>query len=234
MSQENKIASYVGRLIRDHFGKGPKAIYVTFSHPYFTIYVEDFLGPMEKVLLGENDEMSVQHLRERVVATLIPEIKTYVYAVTDLEIKEFYYDWNLANKTGIFMGITSEKDEDAYLVGEYKEKEAIEQEMISVSIEAQKAPEKIHSNKVNDLTFMIVREGILVPIEKELISLGKEENLKVAKRKLEKRKLNQGRRFELLLNTKLKDIFVDWDFNLDRSIVTLILDPVHLNKNRRK
>ncbi|WP_054637221.1 Na-translocating system protein MpsC family protein [Thalassobacillus sp. C254] len=81
---------------------------------------------------------------------------------------------------------------------------------------------------------MIVREGILVPIEKELISLGKEENLKVAKRKLEKRKLNQGRRFELLFNSTIKDIFVDWDFNLDRSIVTLILDPVHLNKSRRK
>ncbi|WP_374701250.1 Na-translocating system protein MpsC family protein [Thalassobacillus sp. C254] len=50
---ENKIAGYVGRMIRNHFGKGPKSVYVTISYPYITIYLEDFLGQNGKCFTQE-------------------------------------------------------------------------------------------------------------------------------------------------------------------------------------
>ncbi|WP_100401219.1 DUF2294 domain-containing protein [Bacillus sp. FJAT-44742] len=225
MTKENKIAAYVGKMIRDHFGKGPRSVYVTIAPPYITMHLDDFLGPMESVLLGKNEQMTVFHIREKLMAKLLPEIKTYIFAVTDIEVKDFYYDWNLANKTGMFMGTVATNEESKNVDQDFSKKDVLEQETIAVSEEVQKAPDNIYSAQVNDRGFLVVREGILVPIEKEMISLGFVEDLKVAKRKLEKRKLHEARRFEKIFNKKIKDIFVDWETNLDKSITTFLIDP---------
>lgn len=224
MSMENKIAGYVGRMIRNHFGKGPKSVYVTISYPYITIYLEDFLGQMENVLLRKNDQMTVLHIREKLMAALLPEIKTFVYGITDLEVYDFYYDWNLDNRTGMFMGTLAKNEEAESISQDFQKKELLEQEVIAVSNEVQKPPERIYSAQVNDLSFLVIREGILLPIEKEMIFLGFGEDLKVAKRRLEKRNLHEGHRFEKILNKKISDIFVDWETELDKSITTFIID----------
>ncbi|WP_054636710.1 hypothetical protein [Thalassobacillus sp. C254] len=57
-----------------------------------------------------------------------------------------------------------------------------------------------------------------------MIFLGFGEDLKVAKRRLEKRNLHEGHRFEKILNKKISDIFVDWETELDKSITTFIID----------
>lgn len=78
---------------------------------------------------------------------------------------------------------------------------------------------------INDRTILVIRNGILVRIEKELIRLGLEGNLKLAKRNLEKSYLHNINHFQRILNTKIVDVFVDWDFQLDKSIFVFILNP---------
>jgi uncharacterized protein YbcI len=40
---QNDIASHIGRLLRESFGKGPQSIYVNISSPFIVVYLRNFL-----------------------------------------------------------------------------------------------------------------------------------------------------------------------------------------------
>lgn len=224
-SNEAEIASYVGKLLRDNFGKGPSSVYVSIQEPYMTIYFRDFLAPMERVLVDQKEDMRVEETRDLLIQGLLPEIKASIRVMTGVEIESFYHDWSLQNRSGVIVGVMNninEKEGKALPV--YDKKERVHEEIIRVSMLAEKAPEKVDSCMLNDRTLVVLRDGILVRIEKELIRDGFEEQLKLSKRRLEKSLLHD-QQFESILSTKVEDIFVDWDFNLDKSYITLILKP---------
>ncbi|MCM3568028.1 Na-translocating system protein MpsC family protein [Neobacillus mesonae] len=225
--KQQEVSSYIGKLLRDNFGKGPESVYVSINNSIITMYLRNFITPMENVLMARDEEKTVMQTRDMLMQSLIPEIKAYVKIVTGLDIKEFYYDWNLHNKSGIFTGICSElfKDEDLHDFT-YPGKERIHKEISDVSLHAQKVPDEIVSILLNPRTLIVIRNGILVSIEKELIRLGYRETLKIAKRNLEKTLLHNNHNFESILNTKVLDIFIDWDLQLDRSSIVFILKPI--------
>lgn len=93
-------------------------------------------------------------------------------------------------------------------------------------MQIQKAPEETHSKLLNERTLIIVRHGILISLEKEFIQLGFQETLKVVKRKLEKKVINQHQSsYEKYLNAEITDYFVDWNFDKDKSYTLFILKP---------
>ena len=229
MDQESinlELASYVGKLLRDSFGRGPGSVFVTIDNFIITIYFRNFLSPTENILISQKQQTLVQQTRDKLMQNLIPEIKAYVKILSGLVIKEFYYDWSLPNKSGLFVGIcsTDENGEDI-IDNDYDGKISIHKEISHISIEAEKEPEEILSYLLNDRTLIVIRKGILVRIEKELIRMGLNETLRIAKRKLEKGLLHNANRFESILNCRVSDIFVDWDFDLDKSAIVFILNP---------
>lgn len=221
---ELELTSSIGRLLRDHFGKGPESIYVTISRPYVTIYLRNFLTHMEQALINEKHELTVEETRDKLMHRLAPELKAMIKNVSGMEISEFYYDWTLANASGIFVGIGTE---DEYTPDfSYPESIKVELEVSNVSKIAEKTPSHIFSHLLNSRTLIVIRKGILVEIEKMLIEIGFEEHLTIAKRKLEKGLLYDRKKlFEEYLNVQIDDIFVNWDFNLDKSTIIFILNP---------
>ncbi|WP_417898218.1 Na-translocating system protein MpsC family protein [Bacillus haimaensis] len=219
-----ELASSIGRILRDHFGKGPESIFVTISRPYITIYLRNFLTPMEQALINEKHELTVEETRDKLMQRLAPELKELIKNVSGMEINEFYYDWTLANASGIFVGIGAE---DAFPPDySYPESIKVELEVSNVSKIAEKAPNQIFSHQLNSRTLIVIRKGILVEIEKMLIELGFEEPLTISKRKLEKGLLYKRKElFEEYLDVQIDDIFVNWDFNLDKSTIVFILNP---------
>ncbi|MBT2705270.1 Na-translocating system protein MpsC family protein [Bacillus sp. ISL-35] len=140
------------------------------------------------------------------------------------EIKEFYYDWNLEAKSGMFLFIF--KNDRPYHFGCFDNKDLIESETVELSMEIQKAPEETHCKLLNERTLIIVRHGILISLEKEFIQLGFSETLKIAKRNLEKKVINDHRNaYEKYLNARITDYFVDWNFEQDKSYTLFILKP---------
>jgi uncharacterized protein YbcI len=219
-----ELSSYIGRTLRENFGKGPESVFVSLGDSVLTVYLRNFMSPMENVLLGQQQQAMVQRTRDILMGTLIPEFKAYIKILTGVEVKEFYYDWSLQNNSGVFVCIGSNFAESDFNA-EFPGKQAVQEEVRAVSIQAQKEPEEMFSFLLNDRTLVVIRKGILVPIEKELILLGNSETLKLAKRNLEKRLLHNKRNFEEILQSKVVDIFVDWDFQLDKSAIVLILSP---------
>ncbi|MNI71655.1 hypothetical protein D3C73_1275380 [compost metagenome] len=87
-----------------------------------------------------------------------------------------------------------------------------------MSSKVQKLPNLTSSWWINPRMLIIRREGILIPLEKELLELGYENTLRTTKRKMEKRYLEMTT-VASLLGKELSDIYVDWDFNKDTSVI---------------
>ncbi|WP_174735099.1 Na-translocating system protein MpsC family protein [Mesobacillus harenae] len=220
---EAEIASYIGKVLRDKFGKGPESVFVTISLPFISVYIRNFFSPIEQALMDQKEANTIQNTRALLMESLRVEIKAYIQVITGVEIKEFYYDWNIANKTGAFLAIAAQDKNSKNVAQKFKGKDAVDLKIKDISQEVQKAPEHIESYRMNDRLMLVIREGILVKIEKELIRQGYEKILKTTKRILEKSYLHDNE-FEKILNQKVTEIFVDWDFDLDKSAIWFILN----------
>lgn len=221
---QNKIASHIGKMLRDAFGKGPQSIYVSIDHPFIVVYLRNFLTPVEKILLSQGQTRTIQHTRDIVMSSLIPEIKAYLLRLTGMNILDFYYDWELHNHSGILVGSQSE---ECILKPQaiYRGKEQLHDEIGWMSQRIQKRPDEIDSRLINSRTLLVVRSGILSDLSKELMRLHQEESLKQAINYLEKKYLRDNKHIEKILKTKIVDVFVDWDFGRDKSVIVFILIP---------
>ncbi|MED1205964.1 DUF2294 domain-containing protein [Heyndrickxia acidicola] len=222
-AQQTKLANNFGKLLRDKFGKGPEAIYVSISQPYVLVYVNGFVSAMEQVLLDQGQDLTVKTTREHLMISLDPEMRGQIKAITDMEVQHIYYDWNLENRTGVFIAISSNRDDKQE--ASYNGMDEVHKEIIQISERAEKSPDAVHSNMLNPRSLVVFRSGILVPIEKQLVSLGFDETLRVAKRQLEGDMLKKSTLFSKVLNAAVLDVFVDWNFELDNSVISFILKP---------
>ncbi|MEA3318386.1 MAG: Na-translocating system protein MpsC family protein [Bacillota bacterium] len=222
--QQSELSSEIGRLLRKHFGKGPEAVFVTIASPYVIIYLRHFLSPIENMLLEDNHTMTVEEIRDKMMRKLHEKIKEMIHSVTGLPIKEFYYDWAFENGSGLLVGVEGKAEK--FFEYNYPNRREVETIITKISAVAEKHPDITYSHMLNDRTLIVIREGILVQIEEQLIELGFEEALTLAKRKLEKKLLLQAKpSFQQLLQKDINEIFVNWDFSLDKSIIVFILSP---------
>lgn len=223
---QQSIGSSIGKLLRDTFGKGPESVYVSMGSTFITVYLRNFLSPTERVLLDLDQEMIVNKVRHKLMQSLIPEVRSIIESKTGNTVRELYYDWNFHNKSGMLVGVSSEAFKTSETINEgYEGKKQIDQEIVRISQQAEKVPDEIYSCEINPRTIICVRNGLLVRIEKELIRVGVEATLKAVKRNLGKSYLHNNGHFESILRKRVIDIFVDWDFDLDKSIITFILNP---------
>ena len=222
--EEKALGSYIGRILREHFGKGPGSVFATISHPYITVYIKDFLSPMEHKLMLNGQSKNVENIRDMVMDTLSEEIKTFMRNDLGLDLIEFHYDWNLDSHSGMFIGVTANEPDDTDC--SYQNQDDVHDVVIKVSKKAEKPPGEIYSCMLNPRTLVIVRKEILVAVEKEMISIGFSEALTLAKRNLEKRLLLQHTTsLETYLDAKMENAFVSWNFDLDHSLMVFILKP---------
>lgn len=222
--QQSELSSEIGKLLRKHFGKGPESIHVTVASPYVIIYLRQFLSPIENMLLEDDHTMTVEEIRDKMMRKLNGKIKELIQSVTGLPIKEFYYDWSFEKGSGLLVGV--EEKPEKFFEYTFPNQRKIEAIVAKISAEAEKHPDLTFSHMLNERTLVVIREGILVKIEEQLIELGFEEALTLAKRKLEKKLLFQHIiAFKQHLQKDITEIFVSWDFTLDKSIIVFILAP---------
>jgi uncharacterized protein YbcI len=218
---EKEINSYMGRLLREKFGRGPGNIFCSVSDSLIAIYITGFLTPIEKSLMEHQKIDYIQRTRDLLMENLKGEIQSQLEAYIKKEVKEIYYDWNLDGQTGMVLALISGLDSNE---NNYKHSKKVNGVIDQVSIEAEKSPDVIYSAKIDDRKLIVVRKGILVSIERELIKLGYEETLRIAKRNQEKRLIGEHiSALESYLNKGVSDYFIDWDFDGDKSYILFIL-----------
>ncbi|MGF7046619.1 uncharacterized protein YbcI [Paenibacillus sp. DS2015] len=217
IEQINQISSYTGRLLRDRFGKGPESVNVSLNKECITIHIRNFIGPVEKFLLSKEEEQAFRYTRELLMKSLLPELSAYFNNELGIRIEELYYDWGIHNASGVIVGLLAEHKHSS---NHYEGMDEVHRQIIKVTGKVQKEPERIYSWWVNPKTLIIVREGILIIIEKELIGLGFEQTLRTTKRKMEKKYIEEDTNLGLVVGKEVTDIYVDWDFERDKSVIT--------------
>lgn len=215
-----KISSYVSKLLRQKFGRGPEACFASAHGRFLAITVRGFLSPMEEVLLQSDKEHSVDRTRSIIVASMLPEIKGVINVSLGMEATQFYQDWNYSNNAGFILAVFDEE-----LPGDPEQPkvqvdvEAFRDEVNRISGIIQKVPDQTEVYPISAKLILVVRKGILVPIEKALLARGFEPELRSAKDELETRHFQQSSIFEKLLSGTLENVFVDWNFQHDDSVV---------------
>ncbi|WP_079474165.1 Na-translocating system protein MpsC family protein [Marinococcus halophilus] len=223
-TEAQMIAAYIGKALRDHFGKGPVNIHVSYKRPFLVMYVKDFLGPMENILLQQNEEQRVAQSREFIMDEFCPRVQPDIEDMVNGSIKEWYFDWNFEAHTGMIWAVMEEEPSKNFRWPGHLSQRAFERKIINLSIKGQKEPDYTKSYWIDERSVMIYRAGIFVEIEKELIHAGFEEQLKTAKRPMERR-LFQEEHMEPILQRKITDVFTDWNFQEDKGYMVLSLEP---------
>jgi len=219
----SEMVSYVGKLLRDHFGKGPTSIYITLNKPFITIYLRDFVAPMERVLIERNEIKRVEETRDLMMEDLLPNMKDSLSKIAQVEIDKLYYNWSLENQSGIIFGTILTNELPVPDWPAHVDIEAFRKEIDLLTKKGQKRPENTELYWLSDRTIVSKRKGIFVRIEKELIKNGYTEELKLTKRPMEKQLVREAD-LERLLNKKIRDVFVDWDFDEDIGYIVLVTD----------
>lgn len=224
-SLHTDIGSYVSTLLRSNFGKGPTSVFVSIMRPYITIHFRGFLAPMEAILVKQKEFLRVLETRDLMMNDLRSEIILEFWKIAELEVKEIYADWDLENKSGMIIAVLEEESaaETMEWPSEIDQK-AFEDEINAASLKAEKVPGKTESFWLNDRTILVKRSEILVRIEKELIQKGFAEELKLAKRPLEHKVMNEVS-IEAVLKRSISEMFVDWNFDEDISYSVFLLSP---------
>jgi uncharacterized protein YbcI len=221
LKKEEYISSYISKLLRKKFGRGPRNCHTTVSQNYLVTYIGGFLSPMEDILLQHGQNKYVDHARNVIITHLLDEIKGVIQITFDVEVEEYYHDWNFPNNSGIFIFVLDTE-------GNQKIKpdidiQRLELEVGRISLLVEKVPDEINTCQISPTIFLIERRGILVQIEKALIDKGFENELKFTKDELEKSYFHRYGRFGDIFHTSVKDIFIDWNFKEDKSYMAFIL-----------
>lgn len=230
---ETEIGAYTSTLLRNHFGKGPTSVYVTIKKPYVVIHFRGFLSPVEKILLKQNEWKRVLETRDLLLNDLKPLIIEELLKMTGLDIQEFYADWNLSLKTGMFLGVLDEKAaaEDCMWPKEL-DQEVFHNRIERVNEAAERKPGEIESIWLSQRVLLVKRMDILVGIEKALIAEGYSEILKLSKRPLERQLLEEAD-LEEVLHRNILETFLDWNFDKDIGYIVFALAPDAPSQDRK-
>lgn len=223
---QSEIGGYISTVIREHFGKGPTSVFVIVKPPFVIVHLRGFLSPTEKILLQKNEFKRVMELRQLLIEELKPAISQAFSSSSGHKVEEIYADWHLEKQTAMLIGVMTDPEATSEFEWLSEAKyEDLHASVVEASRKAEKKPENTKLFWLNDRTLLIERTGFLVEIERELIRSGLIEELKQVKRPLEKRLLLKETSFPNLLNRDIREIFLDWEFSIDRSFILVLLEP---------
>jgi uncharacterized protein YbcI len=208
---QSAIAGYIGKVLRESFGKGPISVHTTWAPPYFCVHIRDFLVPMEQILIQKNEGRKVEELREMLMSVLYADIKSELEAVTGKEILDIYTDWNLDQRSGVIFG-TVEAPAESGIVEKWQE------ELNSVVKKAGENKEGlsafVNTKPLNHRVVLIERTNVLTPVERQLLEEGHAEEIEAAKTTLVKSIIDET---DLLarMPREVIDPFIIWDVDKD-------------------
>ncbi|MFC4319935.1 Na-translocating system protein MpsC family protein [Litchfieldia salsa] len=216
------ISSYTSKLLRQTFGRGPESCFAATADHYLVMNIRGFISPLEDVLLQNGKSADVDRTRNTIIKSLMNELRGVIHVTMDAEVQSFYHDWNFPNNRGVII-LELDKILIPSEVNSTINYGAVEKEVARISNLVQKVPEAIHISQITPKILIVKRSGILVPIEKALLQKGFKDELYVTKDDLEKMYFHKDGNFDEILGQAVTDIFIDWHFEQDNSLMCFIL-----------
>jgi len=221
-SMEEYISTYISKLLKKKFGKGPETCRTTKSGNYLVTHIQGFLTPMEDILLQQGQYKYVDQARKVIINHILEEIKGVVQVTLKFDVKDHYHDWNFLHNSGIIIFVFEGNDTPS--VKPEIDIGRLEKEIARITCLVQKVPDYITTYPISPSTYLVERSGIFIQIEKALIEKGFQKELLLTKDELEKNYFYRYGRFEDIFHKSVKDIFIDWNIKEDKSLMAFILN----------
>jgi len=221
--QLSSISSYTSKLLRKRFGRGPRTCQTYANEKHLVVYIRGFISPMEEELLKQGKSEHIEILRNAIIKPVLEELKGIIHVIFQEDVADTYHDWNLPNYSGLLIfvlenPIHTSNEQLSFDIGRF------EANIARISQLVQKIPDEINLFFLANQVLLVERRGILIPIEKALIDRGFGEELRMTKDELEKTYFHREGNFVDLFNKRIADIFIDWNFKEDKSLMGLIFN----------
>lgn len=221
---QDLISSYIQMFLEEHFGEKPEQVTATLRYPFLLIHLTGFILPTERMFVERGAWNKVQEIRDLLMNSVKNDLLAGLQQYSTGKLTNLYADWNLQKKSGLLIA-TFEKNDwtDDFSWPPEVDEETLKEIIILNSMHTQKVPDQTNFYWLSEQILLIERIGILIDIEKQLIEDGVTEKLRLAKRPLELRIIRLFN-LETVLNGRVLDLFVDWDFKENISYMVLFLE----------
>lgn len=217
-----EINQYVRDLLQQKFGQELNHCEAFLGGRYLVVYVRGFVSAMEGVLLRQGQLDKVANARAMVMESLITEYKTYLKLQLALSVDEFYQDWSYENNTGVIIALLKEEQEHPEPPGDWRGLDGLEDEVNRISHIIEQTPRLTTVVPLTPRVLIVQRDGILILLEKVMVAKGYVKELRATKADVEKDYFHHQAKFTAMVGRELEDLFVDWNFESDRSIMCLM------------
>lgn len=213
------ISSYTSTLLRKKFGRGPELCFASQGDQFIVIFIKGFITPLEETMLEQGEFNTAATSRRKVFSGLAPELVGVLQSSLEIEVIDVYFDWSYENNTGVvaFSYQSEQQHGDTY------QNDALKEEVNRITNLVQKIPAKTELFKVSERIIVVIRNGILVPIEKALIDKGFHETLRITKSELEKTFFHHYGKFDETFDRPVTNIFFDWNLKQDKGFICFMI-----------
>lgn len=220
----NTISSYVSKALRKSFGRGPESCKSVMSDQFLVVYIRGFVSPMEEILIKQGQRDQVELARGVIIQHVLEELRGTLVVLLNQEVERAYHDWNFPNNSGTLIFLLKPLEAQGASSGPPGvDLSRLESEVARITQLVQKMPERVRTHFVSPGVYIVERDGIMIAIEKALVEKGYSEQLKVTKDELEKKYFHRYGEFNRIFGKEVLDIFVDWNFSEDKSLMAFIL-----------
>ncbi|MEH7237858.1 Na-translocating system protein MpsC family protein [Bacillus sp. JJ1562] len=209
-----QISSYVSKLIKSKFGKGPETCYTSISDQYIIVHIKKFMTKIEYELVRKEDYTTAGKIRKNIMVDLLDPIQEMLEEICDKPITQLYQDWNFQKNTGVLLAVV--KAEQKAEMENSLEFMLLRNEISKQSEFYQYQPNEQNFTKIGELIYIIRSAGYLLPIERILIEKGMH-ILEERENKIRKRYDANIYRFNKIIKKEITDIFMIWNYKNDES-----------------
>lgn len=159
----------ISKLLQQHFCKGPHAIEVILSPPYLVIYLHGFLAPMEKSLLDQGQQASVEKCRTTTFHYLQPSLEEIIQTELDFHSTHMYLDWDFTHSSCMLLLV----EEGSCSLGSPLLTFSDEQQSATFSLSPSETP-GLHEWQawgwINGHVLLARQKNIVTPLEQAMVS----------------------------------------------------------------
>ncbi|MDR4887939.1 Na-translocating system protein MpsC family protein [Fredinandcohnia sp. QZ13] len=208
------ISSYVSKLIKSKFGKGPETCFTSISDQYIVIHIKKFMTKIEHELVKKEDFATAGEIRTRITEELLDPIQETLGEICDNPITNLYQDWNFQKNSGVLLAVVN--SEQQRKVENSLEFMLLRKEISKQSEFYQYQPYEQSLTKIGEKIYIIRTAGYILPIERILIEKGMH-ILKERENNIRKKYHANRHRFNKIINNEIHDIFMIWDYDKDEN-----------------
>ncbi|WP_335423329.1 Na-translocating system protein MpsC family protein [Bacillus sp. JJ1566] len=209
-----QISSYVSKLIKNKFGKGPETCYTSISDQYIVVHIKKFMTKIEHELVKKEDFATACKIRKKIMKDLFDPIQETLEEIYDKPLIQLYQDWNFHKNSGVLLGIV--KTEQKAEMENSLEFMLLRNEISKQSEFYQYQPHELDFTKIGETIYIIRCAGYILPIERILIEKGMH-ILEERENNIRKRYEANRYRFNKIINNEINDIFMIWNYEQDES-----------------